>query len=83
MSANGATTSMQLSEIQLKQLVDLLRSYLDQLQQAESRAQIARQTINAIAAAYLAGLGLPIDLNIDLTTGELTDIQIQPKVAEV
>ena len=83
MSTNGATTSMQLSEIQIQQLVGLLSPYLGQLQQAESQAQTARQNINAIASAYLAGLGLPINLNIDLKTGQLSEIQIQQKVAEV
>jgi len=75
MSTNGATDSTGLSEIQLQQLTGLLSPYLVELQRVESQANAMRQTINTIASAYLAGLGLPVNMNIDLKSGVLTPVE--------
>lgn len=75
MTNNGASVSYQLTESQLKEVQKIIGPYLAQLQALERQVNAARTTINAIAVAYLTGLGLPSDLSVDLSTGALTSVK--------
>ena len=72
---NGASETTRLTEGQTQQLQKLIGPYLVQLQQVENQANVIRTTINAVAGAYLAGLGLPSDLSVDLQTGHLSPVK--------
>lgn len=74
MTTNGAAATTQLTPGQIKQLQNMIGPYLVQLEAQEQKANSIRTTINAIAGAYLVGLGLPAELNVDLQTGMLTAV---------
>ena len=69
------TPDPQLSRGQLRVLRTRLASYLSRLQEQEAQAEMTRKTINDITGAYLAGLGLPTESNVDLATGLLTPVE--------
>ena len=69
------TPDPQLSRGQLRVLRTRLASYLSRLQEQEAEAEMTRKTINDITGAYLAGLGLPTESNVDLATGLLTPVE--------
>ena len=73
---NGSSEVSQLTQGQLAQLRKLITPYLVQMEALEKQANAARKTINDIAGAYLAGLGVPADLSVDLVTGDLTPVKV-------
>ena len=73
---NGGSETVKLSEQQLKQLQQLLGPYFNKLQALEMQSNSVREVINNIAGAYLTGLGIPSEMNIDLVTGDLTPSKV-------
>ena len=72
MTTNGVAQMMTLSKEQLLELQKIMNPYFAQVQQLEAQANAVRKTINDIAGAYLAGLGMPTDMSIDLATGGIS-----------
>ena len=64
-----------LSQDQLRVLRTRLASYLARFQGQQEQLEMTRKTINDITGAYLAGLGLPTESNVDLATGILTPVE--------
>ena len=73
---NGGSETVKLSEQQLKQLQQLLGPYFNKLQALEMQSNSVREVINNIAGAYLTGLGISSEMNIDLVTGDLTPSKV-------
>jgi hypothetical protein len=69
MTPNGRHEVLQLSETQRQQLQNLLGPYFAQL-------QATQKMLNDIAGAYLTGMGLSPDVNIDMATGVLTPMKV-------
>lgn len=76
---NGAAEVTQLSEPQLKLLNFMLNNYLQERTSLEARIAVINKTMEDIAGAYLAGLGVSQTMHIDLATGGLTPLA-QPVV---
>ena len=75
---NGAAEITNLSEVQLKLLNAILSSYLQEKRTLEARIAVINKMISELAGAYLAGLGLNQNQDIDLVTGKLTPVAAVP-----
>ena len=73
-------TGTQLPKAQLDELTSLIQPYLQQIQQLEQKLAMLRGAANAIGGAYLRGLGIKEQVNIDLATGLLTPLAVAPSV---
>ena len=71
---NGAHEVTNLSEAQLKLLNFMLSKYLQERTSLEARIAVINKTMEDIAGAYLAGLGITDTMNVDLATGKLTPV---------
>ena len=73
--ASTNAPDQQLSRSQLLVLRTRLAPYLTRLQDQQQQLGMTGKIINDITGAYLAGLGLPTESNVDLATGILTPVE--------
>ena len=66
-----------LTDLQLRRIQQKLGPYFASLQQLELQMNVVRKAIDDIAGAYLIGLGLPENQNIDLISGVLTPLSAE------